>query len=208
MTTKETTTTMMTITNKTLWNTAHLKAILQQAAEIELEVGKRKRVRVTVEYTRGHDSSGCAYIGGTQATVRIRHPQSRAWFRSEVVNGVRVPRPINPTELEDLKLRFASVAAHEFAHLRGQGHDTMSAKYKWHGNWREYVSWAAAMPLAVKAPKSAKAKPTVEAKLAHVLKMKAQAETRVKRATTILRKWKARERYYAKAAQKAQQTTS
>src|SRR6185436_17871046 len=69
----------MKIINQTIWRTDQLKAILQTAAEIELEPAKRKRLIVTVSYTRGGHSSGCAWIGGRHATVRIRHPYSRSW---------------------------------------------------------------------------------------------------------------------------------
>ena len=112
---------------------------------------------------------------------------------------------MTPEVKQELVVRFASVAVHEFAHIRGADHQTMSAKYKWHGNWREYVQWADGMPLDVKPVKTI-IKPTLDAKLDHVLKMKAKALTRVKRATTLLNKWKQRERYYLKAAQKAKQS--
>lgn len=185
----------MKLVNQTIWNTAHLRAILQKAAEIELEPAQRKRLHVTVSYTRGAHSSGCAYIGGRHAWVRIRHPYSTA-RRAACVGDVALLR-------EELVLHFASVAGHEFAHIRGMNHQNMPSKYKWSGNWREYVQWAKAMPLEPQA-KPVTVKPTADDKLAHVLKMKALAETRVKRATTILRKWKQKERYYQKAAQKAQ----
>ncbi len=184
----------MKVVNHTVYETKHLRAILAKAAAIELEPAKRKVLIVTVEYTRGGLSSGCAYVGGRHATVRIRHPESRSWKASRA-----------PFETERVRIveHFASVASHEFAHIRGMEHATMSAKYKWSGNWQDYVSWATAMPLGVK-----KARPPVKltplAKLEHVLAMKARAETRVKRATTILKKWKARERYYTKAAQKGE----
>ena len=184
----------MKIINQTLWRTDHLKAILQKAAEIELEPAKRKVLVVTVSYTRGHYSSGCAYLGGRHATVRIQHPQTRSERAKQIA--------FDPSEIA---IHFASVAAHEFAHIRGADHQTMSAKYKWHGNWREYVQWAAAMPLEPK-PVKAIIKPSVSDKLDHVLAMKAKALTRVKRATTLLNKWKAKERYYLKAAQKAKQS--
>lgn len=183
----------MKVTNETVWRTDHLKAILQAAAERELEPAKRKVLHVTVSYTRGAHSSGCAYVGGRHATVRIRHPFSRAEHRHQ--------GPLNEVQHDELLHRFASVAAHEFAHIRGMQHATMPANYKWSGNWRPYVSWVKGMPLEVKAPKVA-AKPTATDKLAHVLRMKKAAETRVKRALTILRRWKTRERYYLKAAQR------
>lgn len=185
----------MKIINQTIWRTDHLRAILQKAAELELEPAKRKVLHVTVSYTRGAHSSGCAWIGGRHATVRIRHPFTTA--RGRV--------PLDAVEHDNLLHRFASVAVHEFAHIRGMDHQRMPANYKWHGNWREYVSWVKGLPLEVKVPK-AKVKPTVDVKLAHVLRMKRLAETRVKRAMTILKRWKARERYYEKAAQRAQQT--
>jgi hypothetical protein len=189
----------MKLTNKTVWNTAHLRAILQKAAEIELEPAQRKTLHVTVTYTRGAHSSGCAYIGGRHAWVRIRHPYS---------TGRRaVPLPLNPAAQAELALHFASVAGHEFAHIRGMHHATMPAKYKWSGNWREYVAWAKDFPLEPQATPVV-VKPTATDKLAHVLKMKALAETRVKRATTILKKWKQKERYYQQAAQRAQQAAS
>ena len=186
----------MKIINRTIWRTDHLKAILQKAAEIELEPAKRKVLVVTVSYTRGHYSSGCAYLGGRHATVRIQHPESRSR---------RIAAQPSPEQKQELVIHFASVAAHEFAHIRGADHQTMSAKYKWTGSWREYVAWAADMSLE---PKPAKAiiKPSIDAKLDHVLAMKAKAVTRVKRATTLLNKWKAKERYYLKAAQKAKQS--
>jgi hypothetical protein len=178
----------MKIVNKTLYRTDHLKAILQKAAEVELEPEKRKVLTVTVSYTRGGASSGCAYVGGRHAWIRIRHPESRS--------------RLAPVETTELVLSFASVASHEFAHIRGMNHQEMPGYYKWHrASWRDYVAWAATYPLDVK-PARVAVTPTVSAKLAHVLKMKALAETRVKRATTILRKWKAKERYYQKAAQK------
>lgn len=187
----------MKIINRTIWNTAHLKAILQRAAEQELEPGKRAQLVVTIEYTRGGYSSGCAYVGGRHATVRVRHPESRSARRGR--------GPLDAEQHDELLHRIASVAVHEFAHIRGMQHAQMPAYYSWRGGWREYVKWVEGMPLDVQAPKVS-AKPSADDKLAHVLKMKARAETRVKRATTILKRWRARERYYLKAAQRARQS--
>ena len=191
----------MKVRNLTLWRTDQLRAILQRAAEQELDPAKRRVLVVTVSYTRGADSSGCAYIGGRHATVRIRHPHSRAAHHVHFASGERVAHDA-PERLAELVLRFAHVAVHEFAHIRGMRHAAMPNYYRWSGKWREYVQWAATMPLDVK-PTRVVAKPSVDDKLAHVLKMKALAETRVKRAQTILRRWKARERYYVKAASRA-----
>jgi hypothetical protein len=119
--------------------------------------------------------------------VRIRHPESRSWKAQAV-----------PLVTSELVLHFASVASHEFAHIRGMTHDIMPANYKWAGRWREYVAWATDMPLEPK-PVKAKTAPTPDAKLAHVQAMLKTAETRMKRAATIVKKWKAKERYYVRA---------
>jgi hypothetical protein len=183
----------MKVRNETVYRTDHLKAILQKAAEQELEPDKRKQLIVTVSYTRGAHSSGCAYIKGRHATVRIQHPQTRS-------------RRWKAATTPELALHFASVAVHEFAHIRGMRHAGMPNYYRWSGKWREYVAWAADFPLTVK-EEPMRPTVTVTDKLTHVLAMKARAEARVKRATTILRKWKMKERYYVKAAQKTAQTT-
>jgi len=208
----------MKIINQTIWNTAHLRAILQHAAEVELEPKKRKDLIVTVCYTRGGHSSGCAFIGGRHATIRIRHPFSRAarylqvdhddprtavsiWSNADDSGKVvkdTTPQPLDAAEHAELLLHFASVAVHEFAHIRGMHHLTMPSYYKWHGDWRPYVQWAIGFPLAVQVAKG-RTTPTVEDKLAHATQMLKAAETRAKRATTLVKKWKTKTRYYERA---------
>lgn len=210
----------MKIVNHTVWRTDHLRAIFQRAAEQELEPAHRKLVRVKVIYTRGGWSSGCAWIGGRNAIIRLRHPRTRAWGFGKFVHvsdddprqgcgrwhhpdgtsGKVVreqPKGMTADQQRELVLRVASVAVHEFAHLRGMHHDKMPKYYRWSGKWREYVAWAADMPLEEK-PVKAKPKATAPDKLAHVQRMKRHAETRLKRAQTLLKKWQARERYYQK----------
>lgn len=207
----------MKIINNTIWRTDQLRAILQACAERELEPRKRKAIIVTVDYTRGGSSSGCAFVGGRHATIRIQHPETKGRHGSTHINvGDDDPRPAvcrwgdghgnegkvvrvrqswSPEKREGLVLRFASVACHEFAHLRGMEHLKMPGYYKWTGGWRDYVIWAKDMALEPKAPKRA-TKPAPDQKLAHVQRMLKLALTRAKRAQTIVRKWKTKERYY------------
>lgn len=248
----------MKITNGTHWRTDHLKAILQRAAEQELEPAKRKAVIVTVSYSARHgSSSGCASIGGRHMTMRLpkgpsvpkqkpvaidtptwareRGDTDRFWIRWVPVTwkaGDPLPRTgsyiINPTRAEHdaelikvqaahdaamratqpgtpeytawrrhVVLSFAHTACHEFAHLRGMHHRQMPRKYTWDAGWQAYVAWANDMPLDV-TPAKVKARPDVDAKLAHVVTMRRLAETRAKRAQTLLRKWRTKERYYLK----------
>jgi hypothetical protein len=206
------------VINKTKWTTKSLKAILQRCAEEEFDdAAKRKRLVVTVDYTRGGGCSGHATLGGTRSTVRIEPPnmlhttyevctQEEARdvgsYMREIKDGVttwkrhvRVRRPHTTAELAALAVRFAKVACHEFAHNRGMNHTQMPSYYRWHGKWRERYAWAAAYPL-VACVEKAKAPKTVDTKLAHVEKMLASATTRAKRAQTILKKWQRKQRYY------------
>lgn len=170
----------MKILNRTHWRTDQLRAILQRCAEMELEPAKRKHITVTVSYRRrGGGSSGCAYIGGR-------------WCRVRVSSDVFDSRD------------FAKVACHEFAHLRGMRHRQMPAYYKRNhiggtGDGHERYAWATSMVVERKAKK---ARPTGAAlareRHAHVLTMVAKAQTRFKRAQTLLRKWKTKQRYYEK----------
>jgi hypothetical protein len=213
----------MKVINETVWNTADLKRILQRAAEQEFDDGaRRKGLVVTVKYTRSGGCSGYAHYHSRHSVVRIANPTSRiadtgvaplddprpavqGWTSTDGTKLVRVVRrPINPDNAEamrDLKLQFASVACHEFAHNRGMRHKGMPNYYKWSGRWKEYVAWAADMPLTVK---PAKVKPSGEVlvmkNLDHAMASLKRAETRVKRAETLRRKWHRKVRYYEQRA--------
>jgi hypothetical protein len=61
----------------------------------------------------------------------------------------------------------------------------------------EIYAWAEAMPIERKPPRL-KARPTIDAKLTKVASMVTRWQTKVKRATTALKKWQRKERYYTK----------
>ena len=212
----------MKIINKTHWRTDHLKAILQKAAVVELEPAKRRKLVVEVTYTgkRHGGASGCAFVGGNWARVRIPKGAAQpkaSWLRfykasdqrtfaregkhGTMVEGylARFTPDKQAKELRGLALAFASVACHEFAHCRGMQHAQMPTYYTWAGAWKEYVSWAQDMPLDVAPSKVTKTLTPAERasdKLAHVMKMETRAKTRAKKATTILKKWQAKRKYY------------
>ena len=56
------------------------------------------------------------------------------------------------------------------------------------GYQRAYFGWALGLTVG-ETPSKVKAKPTVDDKLSHATRMLAKAETRMKRATTIHKKW-------------------
>lgn len=210
----------MRIINKTHWSTSHLKTILQLCAEMELEPAKRRRMIVTVVYSgkRRDSSSGCAFIGGRVATVRIpkgpRQPEK--WLVEHYRKCDNDPNYSHPEKghllsdylaqfnkdesLCNIKLSFASVACHEFAHARGMQHRQMPKQYTWALGWQEYVGWAASMPLEVKPTKVPAAKPDKQKqRYARILELKKAWATKLKRAQTALRKLRTQERYYERA---------
>jgi hypothetical protein len=168
------------IVNQTHFETRDLRAILQRAAVDVLEADKRRRVVVTVVYSRKSNgaASGCAAVGGTRCRIRVHK---------------HAPR------LDAL----AWVAVHEFRHLNGWTHAEMKGRYSFDDLGR--YAWAATMPLRVRQLKP-KARPAVADKLAHAVRMQARAASRLKRAQTIARKWAAKVRYYDRRAAAASST--
>lgn len=168
----------MKIQNRTHWNTKQIRAIVQRCAEMELEPAQRKTLTVVVSYRRrGGGSSGCAYIKGRWAKIRVS------------------------SDIFDSR-DFAFVACHEFAHVRGMDHLAMPLYYRrmssgGHGAKHERYEWAASM---VVERKQAPAKPSSGEKLsvkhANAIARLVQATTRAKRAVTILKKWQRKVRYY------------
>lgn len=217
----------MKIINKTHWNTSHLRSILQLCAEMELEPAKRRRVHVEIVYAgkRHNSSSGHAQIGGTRCRVRIpkgvRQPDSSQLnhyrrmdedpsYVSGYTESDRGQLATNylknfddEASLKQIKLAFASVACHEFAHLRGMTHRQMPAYYTWASGWEDYVGWAGRMTLEVSAPKDAVAtKGSVsiqekrrETAVQHVTEW----EKKFKTAQTKLKKWRGKVHYYDRA---------
>mgnify|MGYP001563717773 CR=1 FL=1 len=163
----------MKITNKTHWQTEQLRAFVARIAADELDAAHRSKLHVTFSYTRGgcHSSGYASYTSG-RAKVRLsKHTPS--------------------------KLDLAFVIAHELAHTRGMHHRSMTGdpRYNRLPRTKEIYAWAESMPLEV-APKQARARSSAADKLSHVEKMLARNLTKLKRITTIVKKWRAKERYY------------
>ena len=173
----------MKVVNYTRWNTKHLRAIAVRVAMAELTPQQRKRLIVTVKYNRGGK----------------RHAYSSGWCGY----GSMRPRIMVPSGNVD-KADFAHVVAHELCHAKGWHHRDFSGVPRWNrvGNWREFYAWAETMPLEVQAPKP-KVKPTTDAKIDHIQKMIARWVSKQKRATTGVKAWTRRLKYYErkKAAQ-------
>lgn len=165
----------MEIINKTHWETPHLRAFVSPIAAQELTQDQRNRLRLWFTYTRRAGSSyasGCAVLNGSTATVRLsKHTPD--------------------------KIDLAMVIAHELAHVRGMRHPSMKGdpRYDRRDRTGEIYSWALALPLEVREPRQ-KAKPGPDRKLEHAEAMLAINERKLKRFTTICKKWRVKVRYY------------
>src|ERR1041384_2649567 len=208
----------MKIVNETHWRTDQLRAILQRCAEMELEPAKRASMVITIVYSgKRHDSSsGCASVEGYRARIRIpkgpsqpnpriathylkcdtdpdfTHPEkghllSKYLARFDEAKSMRL-----------IKLAFASVACHEFAHNRGMQHRQMPKHYTWAEGWEDYVAWAADMPLEIQTAPERKTD-VQQQRYSRVLELKNKWTAKLKRAQTALKKLRAKERYYERA---------
>lgn len=87
------------VVNRTCWKTSQLRKIIERVARDEIDAERRANITVEVSAARQqHSCSGCAYVGGNVAHVRV------------------------PTKVESFDpylVNFAKVAAHELAHCHG-----------------------------------------------------------------------------------------
>jgi hypothetical protein len=165
----------MKLNNQTHWRTDQLKAIIQRVAETELSPEQRKLLRVTIVYARRHGcSTGCAAYYSHWMRVRVQFENFN-------------------------KIDFALVCAHEMAHTRGMKHPQMRnlPAYSRLPESANLYSWVLAMPVEKK-PKRTKppTESVIGSRAVSVAAMVAQWQSKVKRATTILKKWQRKQRYY------------
>ncbi len=174
----------MRLINKTGWSNRHLKALLQRAAEMELESEHRRRMVVQVRYTRG-PYSGCS---------------GYAWIKSNHCI-VRIPSVIHQSlDMTKVRRDFAHVAAHEFAHCRGVEHRHMRGYLMHRGGYEKFL-WADKLPLEPSTPKpTAKKTVTYDSRAAHADAMIVQWTSKHKRAATGLRTWRRKAAYYRRQA--------
>lgn len=172
----------MKILNKTHWQTKPLARIARRVLTLECagrpeRAQKQRALRLTIGYNRGNGryfksphSSGHAWLGGRDLTVNV--PSHR----------------VDPVD-------FAFVVGHELGHVWGLTHDQMKAfHYERGAPASARYAWAKTIAIGPRATKQAAA--TVDMKLQHARRMLKAAETRAKRAATIVTKWRQKTRYY------------
>lgn len=187
---------MIHVKNRTLWNTADLRRLYAAALKAAGAAGKTARLIVKGP-KRGHLGAdhwskgvrGHCYFGSHA------RPGTCTMFLPDAGHAER----IGETHKAFI-LRVARVMHHEALHAVGARHKDMT-------NLQRYslqdVPWAEGFELRW-APWSygwepAKEKPVVnlvEVRAAHAEKMLKRAQTRLKRARTLEKKWVARVRYY------------
>jgi hypothetical protein len=167
----------MKIINKTDWRTDDLRRIISRVARDELNAEHRRCMRVVIGYSRRNRYTGYAWYNSNDAVLRVGRDS------------------VDP-------IKLALLAAHELAHCRGTKHrDMHTRRYDFREEYREYYAWAVDMSIRKKEPKK---KQTREEKTSKKLvRAAAQVrvwETKVKRATTWLKKWKRRVKSLEKRA--------
>lgn len=210
--------------NKTKYRNDHLRAIIRRAVRGYYD--KPDLMVEVVYTKGGHGgSSGCAHYNSRWFTVRLSNPSPRrlnaaqkriikamrGWHEQGRVcttgsswsdRADRKEAEYKAAVLPD-KIDFAMVCAHEALHCMGVTHRRMNTVYREvqrKGRYREKFGWAADMPLDLKAPPKKKVRPTgIELacdRHEHANAMLAKADTRLKRAQTIRKKWHRKVRYY------------
>lgn len=168
----------MKIVNETIYQTSDLRKILSRVAQDELDVQQRKRLTVRITYSRKGQLTGYAYYHGRNALLRL-------------------PKPPKPLDLPQL----AHLIAHEFAHCRGMKHRSMTntRRYDFGPGWRELYTYAQQFPVRVKeAPKKPTKLTAIAQKLLHAQANLKRNESKLKRQTTITKKWRLKVKYYEK----------
>lgn len=177
----------MKLKNATHWNTRDLRRIAARVVREELPRARfndrAKAYTIYVGYNRGGresngSCSGHAAYHGNSCTVNVP-------------SGY-----VDPVD-------FAYVLGHEIGHSKGLHHGRMAPHHEHRTAYAlNHYAWAKMLTVARRAVKK-KARPTVDAKLAHAERMLKQAATRAKRATTLLKRWQQKVRYYGTQQQKA-----
>ena len=170
----------MKLTNHTSYSTRDLRKIITRVAQHELNPDKAKLIRFEIVYSKKGHHTGCAFVGGTRGTLRV-------------------PKPPHPLD----KLKFAMVAAHEMAHLRGLNHGAVMqcARYSWKHDYRSFYAWVSEYSVAFQKPVQERPKAKNEVlsgKLGHAQKMLDKNLTKLKRTEVLVKKWKTKVKYYEK----------
>ena len=188
----------MKIVNLTQYDSQQLRAIAQRVAENELDPDQRRGVRIH-------------FVIAKTRSVEAREARSRSYYRRAVgqlppglkfnqaiINIGRNAFSMPPrTMVRMIALRLA----HEFAEMRGLTHVQMrTPRYFFKDGWSELYAWADAFLLQPKVKLTITPVDKANLLLKRAYARRKTAATRFKRATTLLKKWDRKVKYYEKRA--------
>jgi hypothetical protein len=175
----------MKIVNVTHWQARDLRRIACRVVREEFPRerfnDRAKRIKVYVKYNRG----------GKWTNSCSGHAQYNSnWCTLMVPSG-----EVSPAD-------FAYVLGHELGHCKGLHHGHMPPHMEHRTNYaRAHYAWAEPLTIRKQVIKK-RERPTIDARLDHARGMLAKAQTRAKRATTIVKKWSRRVRELERRGEK------
>ena len=175
----------MRIINKTKWNTKDIVRLIRRVAQDELDTGQLRYARIKIKHGKSRRVELPGY-GGCCVYGSMISPN--VWMTIEL--------PLKATEIDSVLV--AKIIAHELGHSKGIRHrDMHNVRYGWTPGWREYHAYGLQYPIRLKPVKTKPDKIDVlQKKRDRAASMVSKYETRIKRHTTILRRWQKQARYY------------
>lgn len=166
------------IKNLTQWATRDLRRFVIQALNEVDDLNKKKVVHCTFKVSRFKTTDGCAgnaYLNGSHMVIKLRN------------------------DFVD-KIDLAFVLGHEIGHLLGLDHADMRGSARWNRlpGHRGLYAWGSFLPLNKQPVLASPPKPSNSDKAAHCQKMIDAWERKQNRASTAIKKWEKKLKYYQK----------
>jgi len=168
----------MRIQNLTHWNTTDLRKIFTRAMQEVDKTEKNPKRRLQVLFAYAHQLRGISGRANYWGTIRINIPKD--------------------TDFEDIdrKIRLVHVSAHEYVHIVSGNNYIDRRDYR--NDWTARLNYDWVKDYEIR-KKEITEKPKIDIqkiRYERAMKNYHQAETRLKRAKTLLNKWKKKMKYY------------
>jgi hypothetical protein len=168
------------IQNETRYRTADLRGLVLRCMNY---LGLKGPKHVRLSYSKRSTHWGYAWLD-----VDLPHGTHR--------EGKHVVLTAPPADRLSIG-RFASLVEHELLHTKGLRHKDMNRHQRYGAHDDAVPEWAKGLHLREKVPQAPiPVADRIAGREAHVKKMLARAERRLKLAATIVKKWRGKARYY------------